>query len=474
MMTTKEGGMASVTIIGGGLAGCLLSLYLAQRDYEVTIYESRTDLRLSPQDFGRSINMALSCRGITALDSLGLLPKVEPIMVPMRARAIYEQDGTITYQPFGRHPDEYINSIKRTDLNRMLLDCIDANDKITVKFEHHLKEVEFDNKQCLLEHNNEVVTHPYEILIGADGAPSVVRESLTNAGLAKSSRNFLEHGYKELTIAGAGDTRFDRQHLHIWPRDQFMLLGNPNPDHSITGSLFLAIEGEQSFTSIQTEDQIHQFFRRQFANIYPHMPALVEEYLSHPVGYLGTIKCAPWYYEDHCLLIGDAAHGIVPFFGQGMNAAFEDCRILNGLLTQYKDDWGQVLPAFYKQRKENTDSVSAMSMDNYEEIRHEVLDEHFVLRKALEHELMRRYPQQYLSRHVMVMFTNLPYKVAYDQAKKQLDLIERLCVGKYSIDEIDWQKVDNLVKENVLNTYQIIDAYQNSHAEEKYYNKQSS
>ncbi|WP_367605842.1 FAD-dependent oxidoreductase [Legionella sp. W05-934-2] len=466
--------MQSVTIIGGGLAGCLMSLYLAQRGYDVIIFESRGDLRLTPHDYGRSINMALSCRGITALNSLNLLTEIKPIMVPMRARAIYEQDGSMTYQPFGRTADEYINSIKRTDLNRMLLDCIDANQHITVYFDHTLSSIDFDKKLCLLNHHNHVIEHHYDHLIGADGAPSIVRESLTQAGIAKATREFLQHGYKELTIAGPGDKRFVREHLHIWPQDQFMLLGNPNPDHSITGSLFLAVEGKQSFATIQTESQIHQFFRQNFKTIYPHMPSLVDEFQSHPVGYLSTIKCAPWFYQDQCLLIGDAAHGIVPFFGQGMNAAFEDCRILNDLLHQHNDNWSKVLPAFYKQRKENTDAVAAMSMDNYDEIRHDVLDDQFVLRKALEHELMRRYPEHYLSRHVMVMFTNLPYKVAHEQAKKQLDLIERLCVGKFSIEEVDWQKVDNLIKENVLNTYQLIDAYQTSHRQEKHYNYKSS
>ncbi len=466
--------MSSVTIIGGGLAGCLLSLYLAERGYEVSIFETRSDLRLSSQDYGRSINMAMSCRGLTALDSLALLPKVNPIMVPMRARAIYELDGSITYQPFGRKDNEYINSVKRSDLNRLLLNCIDDNDKITIYFNHQLIDVNFDSKQCRIVHNDKEVLHTYERLIGADGAPSAVRESLTQAGTIKSTRNFLTHGYKELTIANAGNTNFVREHLHIWPRDQFMLLGNPNPDHSITGSLFLAVEGKISFTSIRTEEQIHQFFRQQFPDIYTQMPALIEEYMNHPVGYLSTVKCSTWYYQDHCLLIGDAAHGIIPFFGQGMNAAFEDCRIFTDILAQYNDDWQQAIPVFYQNRKENTDAVAAMSKDNYDEIRHDVLNERFILRKALEHELMKRYPEHYLSRHVMVMFTNIPYKIAYEQSNKQLDLIEQLCVGKHSIDEINWKQVDSLVKKNILNTYKLVDTYKTSHQSDNYYHQQSS
>ena len=449
--------MKSVTIVGGGLAGSLMALFLANRGYQIDIFESRTDLRLSKQDFGRSINMALSCRGITSLKSIGLMSEVKPLMVPMRARAIYELDGTVKYQPFGRHWDEYINAIKRSELNRLLLNCIDKNNTININFKQTLVDIDFNKKQCIFEQDGTKQRINYTLLIGADGASSKVRECLQQQGHIEASRDFLPHSYKELSICLAGENILAEERLHMWPRDSFMLLGNPNPDSSITGSLFLPNEGVYSFASLKDESDVKHFFSEQFSDIYPHMPNVVQEFFDHPQGHLSTVKCDPWYCGDNCLLIGDAAHGLVPFFGQGMNSAFEDCRILNELLEQHDDQWEIVLPKFYQERKPNTDAVAAMSMDNYYEIRHAVLEPQFLVRKALENELMRRYPDQYISRHVMVMFTNLPYKAAYEQARIQGKILDQLCENKTSLAQIDWRTVDGLIENNVLNTYKLIE-----------------
>lgn len=440
--------MKSITIIGSGLAGTLLSLYMARRGYEVEVFESRPDIRQEKANGGRSINLALSCRGITGLAGVNLMPEVDKIMVPMRARAIHELDGRIIYQAFGRHHEEYINAIQRSELNELLLNRAEKVNGIKLHFNMKLVRLDVHNKLLHFERKDgHPLTKSYDRLIGADGAASNVREILANEHLIKASRTFLPHGYKELSICRGDSHNFAREHLHLWPRDSFMLLGNPNRDQSITGTLFLANEGKNSFAELNNEVSINSFFKKQFPDAYQVMPDLVGEFLCHPTGNLSTIKCSPWYFEDQCLLIGDAAHGIVPFFGQGMNSAFEDCRILNDFLDQYDDDWGRVVPAFFVSRKVNTDAVAEMSMDNYHEIQSDIRDEKFNLKKQLEQELMHRYPEQYVSKHVMVMFTNIPYAEAKAYGQLQNELLDKICSKVRYINEINWNEVDELMKQ---------------------------
>ncbi|MDX1836741.1 FAD-dependent monooxygenase [Legionella taurinensis] len=440
--------MRNLTIIGSGLAGTLLALYMARRGYKVDIYESRPDLRLKTQDRGRSINLALSCRGLTGLAGVGLSDKAKAILVPMRARAIHEEEGSIKYQAFGRHPDEYINAVQRSDLNALLLDTADSLPTITIYFDMKLLNVDVRQKVLHFEDKaGQRSTIAYERLIGADGAGSQVRESLMREGLVTSSRNYLPHGYKELSISSGHPEQLVREHLHLWPRDSFLLLGNPNTDHSITGSLFMPHQGVNSFAELDNEVKITRFFKQAFPDAVGAMPDLVGEFLHNPTGHMSTIKTSPWYYRDECLLIGDAAHGIVPFFGQGMNSAFEDCRILNELLDQYDDDWQTVMPAFYKSRKVNTEAVARMSMDNYHEIQIDIRDARFNLKKQLEQELMHRYPNRYVSKHVLVMFTNTPYSEAMALGDIQGELLNVICDEARCVEEINWKQVDLLMDE---------------------------
>jgi kynurenine 3-monooxygenase len=440
--------MKKITLIGAGLAGTLLSLYLARRGYEVDVYEARSDIRQNPDDKGRSINLALSCRGITGLAGVGLMKEVENIMVPMRARAIHEQGAAISYQPFGRHKDEYINAILRSKLNALLLDATRAYPGIHLHFDTSLQAINFQERQLyLLGPDGVKRTQFYQHLIGADGAPSAVRDALKKEGVIEFKREFLPHGYKELSISREHGVNMVREHLHLWPRDAFMLLGNPNKDDSITGSLFIPTHGPHSFEKLQSEEKLTAFFKHFFADVYQAMPNLVGEFFSHPTGNLSTVQCNPWYLQDNCLLIGDAAHGIVPFFGQGMNSSFEDCRMLNELLDQYDDDWGKVMPAFSRSRKINTDAVAAMSMDNYQEIQHNIRDKKFNLKKQVEHELMHRYPDHYVSKHVLVMFTNLPYAQAYAHGELQAEFLNQICADADTIEQMDWKKVERSLGE---------------------------
>lgn len=435
--------MKTVTIIGAGLAGGLLALYLAKRGYTVSVYESRPDWRGGLHDKGRSINLALSCRGLTALAGIGLLDKVTKIMVPMRGRAIHEQSGEIVFQAFGRTQDEYINAIQRSDLTELLLDEIDKNPRITVVFDRTLSDLDVDTQQIRFSsHKAEVITENYQRLIGADGATSAVRAALVKENLLESTRVFEPHGYKELRISPPRSCLWPVEHLHLWPRESFLLLGNPNLDESITGSLFLPHKGRYSFEELDTPLRVSTFIKQAFPDACDAMPEVVSEFLEHPTGHMSTIKTTPWYYRDQCLLIGDAAHGIIPFFGQGMNSAFEDCRVLDGLLQRYNDDWARVMPAFYSARRVNTDAVSQMSMDNYHEIQFGIRDKHFNNKKQLDSLLMARYPDRYISKHVQVMFTNTPYAKAQACGVLQNALLDQIISSSRCLEDIQWEKVD--------------------------------
>lgn len=439
--------MDSITVIGSGLAGTLMALFLARRGYEVQVFESRPDMRKNAVDNGRSINLALSCRGLSALKAIDLLGVVDKIRVPMRARAIHDLNGEMHYQAFGRHEEEYINSISRSALNALLLDQAEQNPRIHLHFNSKLLDLDMHRKLLRFETGggNEWI-YPYERLIAADGVGSGVREALQQEGILQAERVFLPHSYKELSISKMHTADMAREHLHLWPRDDFMLLGNPNPDDSITGSLFLPNEGPESFAALNNEENLNAFFKKVFPDAYPLMPELQGEFFGNHTGSLSTINCSTWYYKDSCLLIGDAAHGIVPFFGQGMNAAFEDCRILDALLDKYQDDWQQVMPAFFHERKKNTDAVAELSMENYREIQSDVRNQKFMLKKLIEHELMIRYPETYVSMHVQVMFTNTAYATARTHGILQNAFLDEICESVNRVDAIDWKKIDVMMK----------------------------
>lgn len=440
--------MKHISIIGSGLVGSLLAIYLARRGYEVAIFEARSDSRLASSDGGRSINLAMSCRGITGLSEVGIMPAAERLMVPMRARAIHGVNGAIKYQAFGRHPDEHINAIQRNDLNNLLLDEASKFPSIRWHFNTKLLAVDISTRTAHFQRRDgSGFAYRYEHLIGADGAGSQVRDSLHRQGLITASRSFFSHGYKEITIAGASANHLAHEHLHLWPRESLLLLGNPNLDGSVTGSLFLPMEGRNSFAALDSEARIRSFFEESFPDVYPTMPDLAGDFLNHATGHMSTVKSAPWHYEDQCLLIGDAAHGLIPFFGQGMNSGFEDCRILNDLLDRHHDDWAEAMPAFYRSRKPDTDAVSDMSMENYREIQDGIRDPRFNMKKQLEQHLMQRYRERYVSKHVLVMFSNTPYATALEHGRAQNAFLDRICAQATQISDVDWERVDALMPE---------------------------
>lgn len=449
--------MEKITVIGSGLAGCTMAIYLAKQGYSVDIFERRSDIRRLDQDFGRSINLALMQRGLHTFTEIGLLDEVKAISVPMRARAIHQPDGETKIQPFGRNDAEYLHAISRAELNKVLLNAIDELPNVEVHFDKKLVSIDFTTDVLTFEdsNNQQMVEHSVERVIAADGVGSATREAMQQAGLLKFIRTQLAHSYKELVIPKEYGHLYPQETLMSWPRQSFMLLANPNRDGSWTCSLFLDNEGDDSFANLQTEQQLTQFFKKYFPDLLGHLPTLIEDYFEHPLGTLNTVKCEPWFHQDKYLLIGDAAHGIVPFFAQGMNSSLEDCKILNDCITEFKGDWCKIFATFYDLRKPNLDAVAEMSFDNYQEIRDQVNRPNFHLRKQIEWELMSRYTDDYLAKHVMVMFYRHSYRFAQACGRLQDQLFDELFPEVTSLDDIDWTAMDKRIQQYTHDVAQI-------------------
>lgn len=409
----------NIAIVGGGLVGSLLSIYLAKRGYRVSVFERRTDPRHSSGDEGRSINLALSTRGIRALEEAGLAESVKGMAIPMHGRMMHDVQGTLTFQPYGKE-GQYINSISRGALNRLLIETAEKFG-VSFLFEHRCVDVNIDNTTVTLNRGNRFICESFDIVAGADGAFSAVRGTLQVTDRFDYSQQYLGHGYKELHMPPSTDGRFalEKNALHIWPRESFMMIALPNPDCSFTCTLFLPFDGQYSFASLHSSPQVADFFDRMFIDAVPSMPHLTKDFSMHPTGSLVTIKCFPWV-RNNIFLIGDAAHAIVPFYGQGMNAGFEDCRILNDLLDQYSDDWQQALPAFQETRKTDCDAIATLAFDNFIEMRDRVADPEFLLRKKIEARLHERFPDKWIPLYAMVTFhDNIRYSQALRIGRRQ-------------------------------------------------------
>lgn len=406
--------MKSVTIAGAGLVGSLLAIYLAKRKYEVTIYERRSDMRKSNVDRGRSINLALSTRGLVALEQVGLADVIRKNAIPMKGRMMHDVAGQLSFLPYGKE-GQFINSISRGDLNMLLMD---EAEKAGV-------EIIFDHKL------NDITDLNYEMLIGADGAYSAVRHSLQIGGRFNFSQEYIEHGYKELHIPAG--TNVEKNALHIWPRESFMMIALPNPDGSFTGTLFL------SFDQFESIKDPKQFFKQTFPDALELIPDFEQQWRENPVSSLVTMKCWPWSHNNNVLLIGDAAHAVVPFYGQGMNAGFEDCRILNELLGKHKDDWNATIDEFEKLRKPDADAIAALALDNFIEMRDLVADKEFLLRKKIEARLNQLYPDKWIPLYSMVTFRDdIRYSDAYAIGEKQRKIMDRVMKGLTG----NWEQLD--------------------------------
>ena len=421
-----------VNIVGAGLAGALLALLFARRGLAVTLYERRADPRQTTPERGRSINLALAARGLRALERAGVMERVRELLIPMRGRMVHERSGSATLQPYGQRAHEVIWSVGRADLNRVLIEEAARHAAVSVRFSQQCRGV--DVRGDRLELRDLSAGHDYQVAlahtVATDGAGSAVRGSLAAAGLTVVREEWLDHDYRELTIPPAAAGALERHALHIWPRGGFMLIALPNTDGSFTATLFLPRAGPQSFASLDRPQAVLAFFRREFADALPLLPDLTAQFAANPQGQLGTVHAAPWHAEGRVLLLGDAAHAIVPFHGQGMNAAFEDCSVLDALLDRLAE-WPARFTEFERLRRPNTAAIAQMALENYVEMRDAVLDAGFVRRKAIAMELERRFPDRFIPRYSMVMFhPEIPYGEALRRGALQAQLLEELDPGE--------------------------------------------
>ena len=414
--------MKSASIIGSGLVGSLWAIFLAQRGYKVRVYEKRPDMRKQNIGGGRSINLAMSDRGLKALHTVGLEDEIRKMAIPMHGRMIHHLDGRTELQPYG-DKGQYINSISRAGLNELLMTKAEEAGA-EIEFEQPCFGYDFQKKEAILKNG---LTQS-DLIFGTDGAFSALRTTLEKTDRFNYSQTYLEHGYKELHISPNADGSFkmEKNALHIWPRKSFMLIALPNLDGSFTVTLFLAFEGEYSFASLTDKKSVLDFFNQHLPDVVPLMPDLTEIFFSNPTSSLATFRCFPWSCDNKVLLIGDAAHGIVPFYGQGMNAGFEDCTILNNMMQEMKDDWQKIIPAFQKTRKPDADAVGELALRNFIEMRDLVADKKFVLRKKIEKLMHERHPDKYLPLYAMVTFSEMPYSNALAIGKQQDAFFEKL------------------------------------------------
>jgi kynurenine 3-monooxygenase len=413
-----------VVLIGSGLAGGLLAAYLGKRGYEVDLFERRADPREGNLVGGRSINLALSTRGIHALEQLGIADEVLRHAIPMRGRMIHDKSGALHLAAYDRDPNKFINSIGRAALNTTVIEAAQRYPNVRVHFNHQCTDVDLDSAtaQLLNLSTSQPLQSSGEAVIGVDGAFSAVRQSMQRQiAEFEYDESYLAHGYKELTIPPAPDGRWqmEKEALHIWPRKSFMMIALPNPDGSFTCTLFWEFKGPRSFESTKTDDDVRRFFDEEFSDAVPLMPSLLEDYRANPTGSLVTIRCAPWYYKDKVALVGDAAHAVVPFYGQGMNAAFEDCVVLDECLAKFSDNRQRAFAEYFAKRKENADALANLAVDNFIEMRDKTASKTFRAKKKLDHFLEGLLPGIYLPLYTMVTFTRIPYAIAARRASLQ-------------------------------------------------------
>jgi kynurenine 3-monooxygenase len=416
-----------ISIVGAGLVGSLLACYMAKRGQKVNVYERRSDMRKAGYTGGRSINLALSERGWAALDKIGLRKQVEAIGIPMYGRVIHPVDGDTMFQPYGKD-NQAIYSVSRGALNETLVNLAEQNGQVKIHFNHICTDVDFGPNS--LEFNDtelhKTVTVTSDVILATDGAFSEVRYKMQRTGHFNLSQQYENYGYKELHIPPTADGGFaiEKNALHIWPRQSFMMIALPNPDGSFTCTLFAPYEGENSLAELKSEKSVEAYFNKFFPDIVPLMPELQQDFFSNPTGSLVTVKCFPWKHNRVCL-IGDAAHAIVPFYGQGMNCGFEDVRELDELLGA-EENWDTVLSAFEKQRKPNTDAIADLALYNFIEMRDLSGREDFQLRLKIEKRIAAAFPDKFMTLYSMVTFNQTPYFTALNKGKEQNVLLDKI------------------------------------------------
>jgi kynurenine 3-monooxygenase len=448
MKSTPE----KITLIGAGLNGPLLAILLMQREFAVEIYERRPDMRRVRTSAGRSINLAISTRGIHALQQAGLWGRMRRIIIPMKGRMMHSIAGELTFQPYGKNEKEVINSISRAELNIALMDAAEEHGT-TIHFNRRCTGYDLKTGAIRVrdEETGEETTREAGVVIGCDGSASAIRAEMLKLSRFNFSQQYLDYGYKELTIPAGprGEHLLETHALHIWPRGNHMLIALPNIDGTFACILFLPFEGADSFAGLTTPAQTVRFFESRFPDALSLMPQLADNYFANPTGAMVTVKCSPWHVEGRALLLGDAVHAIVPFFGQGINCGFEDCTCLLELLERHGGDWPRVFSEFEKERKVNTDAIADMAIENFTEMRDRVADSRFLFRKKVELALEARYPQLFVPKYAMVTFHRIPYSVALARGAVQDRMLAELCESINRVEDLDWNKADQMIRRDL-------------------------
>ncbi|MEQ9232128.1 MAG: NAD(P)/FAD-dependent oxidoreductase [Cyclobacteriaceae bacterium] len=411
-----------IKIVGAGLVGSLLATMLAKKGFKVSVFEKRSDPRETSHLEGRSINLALSHRGIKALEHADVFKRIEKELIPMHGRKMHDKEGALTEQAYGKE-GQFINSVSRSKLNLTLIEEAEKSG-VSFHFEHECKAIDFEKSAITFTQGNGQMTVSGSPIFATDGAFSAVRTQFTELSEFKEEQVFIDHGYKELKMPPRdGDFAMPPNFLHIWPRGNFMLIALPNQDKTFTCTLFLPFKGSTSFEQLNKESAVRDFFGEHFSDILPLIPDLEQQFLSNPTSSLVTLKCYPWL-NNNTLLLGDASHAIVPFYGQGMNAGFEDCRLLMEMAERRNYDWGVILTEFQEVRKKDADAIADLALKNFVEMRDWVGDDKFLFRKKIESQLSAKYPDQWMPQYSMVTFSDTPYS----EAKRIADVQDKVLV----------------------------------------------
>ncbi len=438
-------GDEKIVLVGAGLAGSYLGILLAQMGYSVEILEKRPDMRREKGVEGRSINLAISARGLEALSKISGPHDLLDSSIPMRGREIHDLDGKKNYQPYSPDINQVINSVSRSHLNERLMTLAEATGKVKIRFDAAVESANVKEGTLLLNCSEKPIS--FDRVIGTDGTGSAVRSSILEHTEGSVMIEKLPYGYKELTIPELhGDFALNKNALHIWPRRHFMLIALPNPDKSFTATLFLPQTGEVSFASLQQHDEVSAFFKKYFSIIPELLPNLIEEYFQKPIGTLGTVRSEPWYYQQKALILGDAAHGIVPFYGQGMNCAFESCYLFADSLRSNNYDWEAAFKQFYKTRKPDTEAIADLAIRNFSEMQDHVADSEFLFKKSILRTLEDRYPK-FKTEYSLVTFSTCSYALAKKEGERQVDLLNKIVANLKANEPYDWSWIDPMVQE---------------------------
>lgn len=437
----------NINIVGAGLVGSLLSIYLAKRGHKINIYERRPDMRKANISAGKSINLALSDRGWRGLEGVGIADDIKKIAIPMYGRFIHNKNGTTAFFPYGKK-DQAIYSVSRADINMKLMDLAEQQPGVKIHFNERCVNIDRANLTAHFEHNEtkKATTTTSDLLFGADGAFAASRLNMQlSSDRFEYNQHYIEAGYKELIIPPGknGEFLLEKNALHIWPRGSFMMIALPNPDGNFTCTLFLPFEGEKSFANLKTKEAVKKFFDEEFPSAVPLMPTLLEDFMNNPVSSLVTVKCFPWTFDNKIGLIGDAAHAIVPFYGQGMNCGFEDCVVLDELMSKHNENWENILNEYQLLRKPDSDAIADLAIANFVEMRDKTADPVFLLQKKIEARFSEKHPDKWIPLYTMVTFSpKIRYSKALQEGNKQQSIMDKIMTmpdidKKWDSDEVE-------------------------------------